>query len=158
MDRSVIVALKALIVALITLLIVCQIFVIPGLAQQMIERSPEHSYLQVPGTFVTVGFLLCIQVALICVWRLLSLVRASSIFSNDSFAYVDVILGVVALATVLIIGSFITLAIAGAASPSVTVLCALGMVIGFGLALLIVVMRGLLRKASQLEKDLAEVV
>jgi hypothetical protein len=105
-----------------------------------------------------VGFLLCVQVALVCVWRLLSLVRASIIFSDTAFTYVNIVLGLVALATLLIVGSFITLAIAGAASPSVTILCWLGIVVGSGLSLLVVVMRGLLRQASQLERDLAEVV
>ncbi|MBG6239734.1 hypothetical protein IWX78_002724 [Mycetocola sp. CAN_C7] len=158
MDRTAIVALKALIVVLIALLLVCQLFVVPGLASQMVQRSPEVGYLETPGIIITVGFLLCVQVALVCVWRLLSLVRASSIFSVDAFTWVDIILGAVAVATLLIAGSFITLAVAGVASPSVTILCALGIVLGSGFALLIVVMRGLLRKASQLEQDLAEVV
>jgi hypothetical protein len=158
MDRTAIVALKALIVVMITLLLVCQIFVVPTVAEQMAERSPDLRYLQVPGILITVAFLLSVQVALVCVWRLLSLVRASSIFSVDAYTWVDIILGAVAVATLLIVGSFVTLAFAGVASPSVTILCALGIVLGSGFALLIVVMRGLLRKASQLEQDLAEVV
>lgn len=158
MDRTAIVALKALIVVLIALLLVCQIFVVPGVARQMAERSPELGHLQLPGILVTVGFLLCVQVALVCVWRLLSLVRESSIFSVDAFTWVDIILGAVAVATILIAGSFITLLAAGVASPTVTILCALGIVLGSGFGLLIVVMRGLLRKASQLEHDLSEVV
>lgn len=158
MHRTAIITLKGLIVALIALLLVCQVFVVPDVAQQMVERSPELGYLEVPGTLVTVGFLLCVQAALVCVWRLLSLVRAASIFSDDSFTWVDTILGVVVLATLLIFGSFLTLAIAGVASPSVIILCSLGLVVGSGLTLLIVVLRGLLRKASQLERDLSEVV
>jgi hypothetical protein len=158
MHRTAIVTLKALIVALIALLVVCQAFVVPEVARQMVDKSPGLDYLQAPGIVVTVGFLLCVQVALVCVWRLLSLVRASSIFSADSFTWVDIILGIVALATLLIVGSFLTLAIAGVATPSVVILCSLGIVVGSGLTLLIVVLRGLLRKASQLEHDLSEVV
>ena len=158
MHRTAIVTLKTLILALIALLLVCQVFVVPAVAQQMVDRSPQLGYLQLPGIIVTVGFLLCVQVALVCVWRLLSLVRASIIFSETAFTYVNIVLGLVALATLLIVGSFITLALAGVASPSVTILCWLGIVVGSGLALLVVVMRGLLRQASQLERDLAEVV
>ena len=158
MHRTAIITLKTLILVLVALLLVCQVFVIPAVAQQMIERSPQLDYLQVPGIVVTVGFLLCVQVALVCVWRLLTLVRASIIFSENAFTYVNIILGIVALATFLILGSFITLAATGSASPSVVILCLLGIVVGSGLALMIVVMRGLLRKASQLERDLAEVV
>ena len=158
MNRTTIASLKTLILVLIALLLVCQVFVVPAVAQQMVERSPHLGYLHVPGILVAVGFLLCVQVALVCVWRLLSMVRASIIFSTDAFTYVDIVLGIVALATLLILGSFITLAVAGGASPSVVILCLLGIVIGAGHALLIIVMRGLLRKASQLEQDLAEVV
>ncbi|WP_158251098.1 DUF2975 domain-containing protein [Cryobacterium sp. Y11] len=158
MHRTAIVTLKTLIFVLIALLLACQIFVIPAVAQQMVEKSAELGYLQVPGIVVTVGFVLCVQVALVCVWRLLSLVRASILFRDNAFTYVNIILGLVALATLLILGSFITLAVAGVASPSVTMLCSLGIVVGSGLTLMIVVMRGLLRKASELERDLSEVV
>ncbi|SEO00372.1 DUF2975 domain-containing protein [Cryobacterium sp. TMT1-3] len=158
MHRTAIVTLKTLIIALVALLLVCQVFVVPAVAQQMIARSPQLGYLHVPAIIVTVVFLLCVQVALVCVWRLLSLVRASTIFSATAFTYVNIVLALVAVATLLICGSFITLAVVGVASPSVTVLCLLGIVIGSGLALLVVVMRGLLRQASQLERDLAEVV
>ncbi|MDJ0378026.1 DUF2975 domain-containing protein [Cryobacterium sp. PH31-L1] len=158
MHRSAIVTLKTLIFVLITLLLACQVFVIPAVAQQMVEKSPQLDYLQVPGIVVTVGFLLCVQVALGCVWRLLSLVRASIIFRDHAFRYVNIILGLVALATLLLLGSFTTLAVAGVASPSVIMLCSLGIVVGSGLALMIVVMRGLLHQASQLEHDLGEVV
>jgi hypothetical protein len=158
MHRTAIVTLKTLILVLIALLLVCQVAVVPAVAQQMVDRSPQLGYLQVPGILVTVGFVLAVQVALVCVWRLLSLVRASIIFSDTAFTYVNIVLGMVALATLLIVGSFITLAIAGVASPSVSILCWLGIVVGSGLALLVLVMRGLLRQASQLERDLAEVV
>lgn len=47
---------------------------------------------------------------------------------------------------------------ANVAPPSVMLLCVLGVVVGAGLSLLIVVMRGLLRNARQLQQDLAEVV
>lgn len=158
MHRTAIDTLKGLIVVLIALLVVCQVFVVPEVAQQMVVRSAGLGYLKTPGILITVGFLLCVQISLVCVWRLLSLVRAASIFSNDAFTFVDIILGTVALATLLIVGSFLTLAIAGVASPSVVILCSLGIVVGSGLTLLIVVLRGLLRKASQLEHDLSEVV
>ena len=158
MHRTAIITLKTLILLLMALLVGCQVFVVPAVAQQMVERSPQLGYLQVPGIVVTVLFLLCVQVALVCVWRLLSLVRASIIFSDTAFTYVNIVLGSVALATLLVLGSFITLTVAGAASPSVAILCLLGIVVGSGLTLLVVVMRGLLRQASQLECDLAEVV
>lgn len=151
-------ALKVLIAVLIALLIVCQALIIPVVAQQTALEYPELAHLRVPGIIITVAFLVCVQVALVCVWRLLTLVRAASIFSETSFAYVNVILGSVVAATILILGSFITLAAVNAVPPTAAIMCIFGIVVGAGLALLIVVLRGLLRKASQLEHDLSEVV
>lgn len=158
MHKATIVSLKVVIVAMIALLLACQLFMVPGVARQSAENYPDLSYLQVPGIIVAVLFLLCVQVVLVCVWRLLSMVRMSVIFSDDAFVWVDIILGAIVLATLLIAVSMATLALSNVASPSVMLLCALGVVVGAGLALLIVVIRGLLRNARQLQQDLSEVV
>jgi hypothetical protein len=157
MHSTVTVALKALLVVMILIMLAGQIWVIPGAAAQTAMQHPEYAHLQLPGILITITFLLCVQLALVCVWRLLSLVRASSIFSPDAFKWVDVILALVIAATLLILISFITLTAVGVSSPA-NVLCILGVILGSGFALLVVVLRGLLRKASQLEQDLAEVV
>jgi hypothetical protein len=157
MHSTVTVALKALIVVMILFMLAGQALVIPGVASQTAMQYPEYAYLKVPGIVIAIAFLLCVQLALVSVWRLLSLVRASSIFSRDAFKWVDVILALVIGATLLILISFITLTAVGISSPA-NVLCILGVILGSGFALLVVVLRGLLRKASQLEQDLAEVV
>lgn len=158
MHRTAIVLLKALLVVLIGLLLLCQAVVVPATAHGLAVTFPEFAYLEVPGVIVTIVFLACVQLALVCVWRLLSLVRTSTIFSEAPFIYVNIILGAVIVATALILGSFLYLAAESVGSPSVTILCVFGIVVGAGFALMIVVMRGLLRKASQLEHDLSEVV
>lgn len=158
MHKATIVSLKAVIVAMIALLLACQLFMVPGVARQAAESYADLDFLQAPGIVVAVLFLLCVQVVLVCVWRLLSMVRASVIFSDDAFVWVDIILGAIILATLLIGVSMATLALSNVASPSVMLLCALGVVVGAGLSLLIVVMRGLLRNARQLQQDLSEVV
>jgi hypothetical protein len=157
MHSTVSVALKALIVVMILIMLAGQIWVIPGVGAQTAMWYPDFAYLQLPGIVIAITFLLCVQLALVCVWRLLSLVRASSIFSPDAFKWVDVILALVIIATLLILTSFITLTAVGISSPA-NVLCILGVILGSGFALLVVVLRGLLRKASQLEQDLSEVV
>lgn len=158
MARTTIVALKTLIVALLALLLFCQVAVVPAVAAQSALRYGEIAYLQLPGILVGVAFLVCVQVVLVCVWRLLSLVRADSIFSERAFPDVDVSLGAVAFATLLVLVALVTFALTGSATASITLLCLLGVVVGLGLSLLIIVLRGLLRKASQLEHDLSEVV
>ncbi|TQJ29819.1 DUF2975 domain-containing protein [Microbacterium sp. SLBN-146] len=158
MQRSTILVLKVLIGALIALLVTCQIFVIPAVAAQSAWRYHEIAYLQVPGIIVGILFLICVQVVLVCVWRLLSLVRRDAIFSERAFPDVDVSLGAVGFATFLVAVTLVTFMVTGVENASITLLCVLGLVVGGGLSLLIVVLRGLLKKAWQLEQDLSEVV
>lgn len=158
MHRATIAALKALLVAMIAILLVCQLFVVPWVAGVFADAYPEFSRLQIPGIVISVLFLLCVELVLVCVWRLLSMVRKSVIFSKSAFAWVDIILWSIVAATLLIAVSMGILSAAGATTPSVMLLCALGVVVGSALALLIVVIRGLLRNAHQLQQDLSEVV
>jgi Protein of unknown function (DUF2975) len=158
MHQITIVSLKSLIAVLLALLVLCQVVVVPVIAAEMAERLPPLAYLQWPGVVAAAFFVLCLQAALVCVWRLLTLAREGIIFNIRAFAYVDVILGAIIAATLIVVATLGVLTTAGAASPSIALLCVLGIVIGAVLALLVVVMRGLLRQASQLESDLAEVV
>ena|SRR5690554_1540823 len=158
MNRTAIVTLKALIVVMIALMLICQVVVVPSVAEQTAVMNPDVAFLEVPGILFAVAFLVCVQLALICVWRLLSLVRASVIFSEDAFKWVTGILALVVIATLLILGALVTFQLSGVSVGPLTVICLLGVILGAGFALLVVVLRGLLRQASQLERDLSEVV
>lgn len=158
MHRSTIIILKALIAVLLALLVLCQVVVVPAVAAQSAVRYWQIAYFEVPGMIVGILFLVCVQVVLVCVWRLLSLVREDSIFSDSAFPNVDLSLAAVAFATALVLIALLALSLTGFLTPSITLLLLLGVVVGSGLSLLIFVMRGLLRKAAQLEHDLSEVV
>lgn len=158
MNRITIVSLKALIGVLLALLVLCQVAVVPAIASEMADRIPPLAYLQWPGVIAAAVFVLCLQAALVCVWRLLTLTREGVIFNARAFRYVDVILAAIVVATVVVLGSLVIISNAQAATPSIALLGVLGVVVGSMLALLVVVLRGLLRKAAQLESDLAEVV
>lgn len=158
MPRATIVTLKSLIAVLLTLLLICQVVIVPAVAAQSAWRYHEIAYLQVPGIVIGVLFLVCVQIVLVCVWRLLSLVAEDAIFSESAFPDVDISLGAVIGATALVAVTLVTLLTTGVMTPSIAMLCVLGIVVGGGLSLLIVVLRGLLRKAWQLEQDLSEVV
>lgn len=158
MQPRVTAALKALIAVMIGLLLSCQIILIPGVASLTAERNPELAYLEVPGIIAAVLFLVCVQIVLGCIWRLLSLVRAERIFSDRAFVSVDIIIGTLCAASLIIVVSNVIIAMADAGSPSILLVSVLGVVVGAGLALLVVVLRGLLRKALQLEQDMSEVV
>lgn len=158
MHQLTILLLKALIAVLLALLLLCQLVVVPIIAAGMAERLPPFAFLQWPGVIAAALFVLCLQAALVCVWRLLTLAREGIIFNPRAFRYVDVILVSIVVATLIVLGSLIIISSAQAGSPTIALLGVLGIVVGSILALLVIVLRGLLRKAAQLESDLAEVV
>lgn len=158
MQPRVTAVLKTLIAVMLLLLLASQILVIPEVARVTAIRNPDVAQLEFPGIVGAVTFLALVQVTLVCVWRLLSLVRAERIFSADAFRYVDIILWALAAAGALIAVSYVVIIASRAVSLSLTLLAILGIVVSAALALLVVVMRGLLRKALELEQDMSEVV
>ena len=158
MHPRVTLALQALIAAMLLLLVFSQIVIIPAAAHGTALANPDLAYLEGPGIVGAVLFILCVEVVLVCIWRLLALVRTDEIFSPRAFVWIDVIIGTFIVAGLLIGASLVILAFGRAVNPSITLLGVLGVVVGAALALLVVVLRGLLTKALQLEQDLSEVV
>lgn len=158
MQPRVTTVLKSLIVVMLVLLLASQILVIPEVARITAIRNPDVAQLEIPGIIGAIIFLALVEVTLVCVWQLLSLVRTERIFSADAFRFVDIILWTLASAGLLITVSYAVIVASRAVSLSLTLLAVLGIVVSAALALLVVVMRGLLRKALELEQDLSEVV
>lgn len=95
---------------------------------------------------------LTMQVFAVCVWQLLTLVRRGAVFSDAAFRYVDVIIGAVAAAAVLVFAFAVLLALGEAAPGVVGIVCGLSLSLA-GVTLLVVVMRMLLRQAIERERE-----
>jgi len=150
--------LKALIILLLGLLLASQTLVIPQVARITAARNPDVAQLEIPGIIGAVVFIGLIEVTLVCIWFLLSLVQEGRIFRVEAFRYVDIILGALIAAGAIILLSYIVIVASRAVSLSLSLLAVLGIVVSAALALLLVVLRGLLRKALELEQDMSEVV
>jgi len=150
--------LKALIIVLLGLLLASQILVIPEVARITAIRNPDVAQLEIPGIIGAVVFIGLIEVTLVCIWFLLSLVQEGRIFRVEAFRYVDIILGALIAAGAIILVSYVVIVASRAVSLSLSLLAVLGIVVSAALALLLVVLRGLLRKALELEQDMSEVV
>ena len=88
-------ASRLLRVALVVLLlgtVLAQVLV-PVYASQVATTHPEVAYLVVPYSAAAILFIGCGQVALLVVWRLLSLVDGGVIFTRRALRWVDVIIG-----------------------------------------------------------------
>nr|WP_307097786.1 DUF2975 domain-containing protein [Arthrobacter sp. V1I9] len=106
---------------------------------------------------------LCLQVVIVCIWRLLTLVQRDRIFTSDSLRWVDVIVWAFVVAWLLLAvmaGSLVayiyfTPELRDPGTPAVLIGITL---IGAVLVLLIVVMRDLLRQATSLRTDMEGVI
>ena len=134
-----------------------QVMALPGQFRYMAQQDPEHAYLRWPATAVTVFWVLCIQVVIVCTWQLLTLVKNDRIFSDASLVWVNVIVWAITAAWVLLLGVFLYFGF-NANDPGLPLLLFL-MSIGITvLGLLMVVMRALLRQATTLRTDMEAVI
>jgi hypothetical protein len=131
----------------------------PVFASEVGTNFPEVAYLVVPYSMAAILFIGCGQVALLVVWRLLSLVSGGVIFTRRSERWVDLITGCAAVATVLSAGVLIHMLgfVPGGGGPAIYYLaaCVAG---GLAFMLLMVVMRGVLESAIADRNELAEVI
>jgi hypothetical protein len=155
-----ILARQLLRVALVVLLLgtVLAQVLLPVFAAEEGRIFPEVEYLVVPYSVAGIIFLGCAQVALLVVWRLLSLVGGGVIFTRRALRWVDVITGCAAVATILSAGVLIHLL--GVVGVHVSRLLWLAGCVAGGLALtlLMVVMRSLLELAIADRAELDEVI
>ncbi|MGH3379941.1 MAG: DUF2975 domain-containing protein [Actinoallomurus sp.] len=142
-----------------------QIVVLPTTASDEVAQFPPYEPYAVPYVTVAIIGVICVQIALVAMWMLLGLVRHDALFSPRAFRWVDLIIGCSAACTVLAAGVTVHLLVADIPSPSDGMeligafgAAALGTGAGVAFIMLMVIMRGLLRKATQLQTEMAEVV
>lgn len=132
---------------------------LPVFASEEGRIFPEVASLVVPYSVAGILFIGCGQVALLAVWRLLSMVNGGVIFTRRALHWVDVITACGAVATVLSTGVWIHMLgfVPGGGGPMIYYLggCLAG---GLAFVLLMVVMRGLLKSAIADRTELDEVI
>ncbi|MER5934210.1 DUF2975 domain-containing protein [Streptomyces sp. NPDC002054] len=142
-----------------------QFVIIPTTAADEVDRFPPYAPYALPYTVVAIAGVACVQVVLAAAWRLLTMVERDGIFSPAAFRWVDTIIGSTIAATLLTLTVTCHLMLANIPSPEdgmelISALAAATATTGIGacLVMLIVIMRSLLRKATNMKSELAEVV
>lgn len=108
---------------------------------------------RVPIVVIVVLGIVTVQVIAVCVWRLLTMVRRGTVFSQAAFRYVDIVIGAVAAASLLTFGLAVTLAPGEAVAPGIVgLVCGASLIIA-GVALLVLVLRMLLAQAVALDAE-----
>ncbi|MBY6367046.1 DUF2975 domain-containing protein [Rhodococcoides corynebacterioides] len=156
-ERRVVPLLRLVLTVLFAVLVVLQVFSLPGQFAHLAEESPEDAGLRWPLTAVSIFWVLCIQVVVVATWKLLTLVQRNRIFTASSRRWVDVILGAIVAAWAVLVVVFLAVGFA-ATDPGLPLLLFLMVVVIAVAALLMVVMRALLRQATDLRTDLDAVI
>jgi hypothetical protein len=165
MSRLTILALRLVIVGGLLGSLFVQAVMVPLLAIDMRGADPEVLDLRTPLIVIVVLGIVTVQVVMVCVWRLLTMVRRGTVFSHAAFRYVDVVIGAVAVASLLLFGLGVLLAPGEAVAPGVVLLVGGAATLVAGIALVVLVMRTLLAQAvardaeaSSLRAELDEVI
>ncbi|WNB84420.1 DUF2975 domain-containing protein [Cellulomonas sp. ATA003] len=163
LTRTVVVLLRVLLVLLFAACVVGQTLAVPGQFADIGQGSVDLTYLRWPLTTIGVLGLLCVEVVIVCTWKLLTMVEADRIFSTAAFSWVDGIVWAVAAAWVLLAGTSAWLIAIMLATPELrdpgAPMLLLGLVlVGAVAVMLMVVLRALLRQAAVLRTDMDAVI
>jgi hypothetical protein len=153
----VVAALRVFLVALFAVLVMFQTFSLPGQFASMARESPDMAYLRWPMTAVAVFWVLCVQVVVVAVWKLLTLVRKDRIFTDASMVWVDAIVWAIAAGWVVLVGVFLFVGF-NAEDPGLPLMLFFLLTLVTVVGLLVLVLRALLRQATTLRTDMEAVI
>jgi len=143
------------------------VFVQAGMVWVLVSGSdPEDGSLPLTTLrVITILGLVTVQVTLVCVWRLVTMVRRRTVFSHAAFRYVDVVIGAIVAAALVWFAVTALNAPGQRADPGVTVIMGGVGVAILGVALIVLLLRLLLAQAvardaeaAQLQAELDEVI
>ncbi|KRE71236.1 DUF2975 domain-containing protein [Arthrobacter sp. Soil762] len=163
MGKLLTLALRAVLAIALAGSLFVQVWMVPLLSTDL-EESGTNAGVRILALALAVLGIAAVQVTLVCVWRLLTMVRRGTVFSHAAFRYVDVIFWAVAAASVLVFALAVMLAPGDAAPGVVLLICGASLLIA-GVALIVLVLRALLAQAvardaeaNTLRAELGEVI
>ncbi|MBN6051897.1 DUF2975 domain-containing protein, partial [Nonomuraea sp. RK-328] len=165
MGKLTVLALRAVLVALLAGSVFVQIVMVPLLGSDLEDLNADYAYLRVPLLAIIVLGIATAQVVLVCVWRLATMVRRGTVFSHAAFRYVDVVMGAIVAAALVVFALGALLAPGEPVPPGMVLLIGGAGVAVLGVALVVLVLRMLLAQAvardveaTQMQAELDEVI
>jgi hypothetical protein len=151
-----ILALRVVIAIALVGSLAVQFVLAPLIWWDMDEARPD---VRVPFVLILVLGVLTMQVTAVCIWRLLTMVRRGTVFSHAAFRYVDIVIGAIAAASVLVFAVAVLAAYSNRTTPGdevapglVGLVCGVALVVA-GVALIVLVLRVLLAQAVALDSE-----
>ena len=163
MGRLTVRALRAVLAVVLVGTVLIQVLMVWTLIS---GNDPEDGTLPLTALrIITILGLVTVQVALVCVWRLVTMVRCGTVFSHAAFRYVDIVIGAIVAAALVWFAVTAINAPDQRDDPGVTLIMGgIGVAI-LGVALIVLVLRMLLAQAvardveaTQLQAELNEVI
>jgi hypothetical protein len=141
------------------------VFVQAMMVLALATKPDDGSLPLTPLRVITILGMVSVEVALVCVWRLVTMVRRGTVFSHAAFRYVDVVIGAIVAAALVWFAVTVINAPGQRDDPGVTLIMGgIGVAI-LGVALIVLVLRMLLAQAvardgeaAQLRAELSEVI
>jgi hypothetical protein len=154
-------ALRAVLVVVLAGTVFVQVLMVLALATRPGNGSLPLTSFRV----IAILGMVAVQVAGVCVWRLVTMVRRGTVFSQPAFRYVDAVIGAIVTIALLWLAVTIVNAPGQRADPGVTVIMGGISLAILGVALIVLVLRMLLAQAvardleaSRMRAELDEVV
>jgi hypothetical protein len=153
----VVAALRILLVLAFTALLAAQVVALPDMLARLAAQTPDLAPWRWALLAAAVLQVVCVQVVVVCTWRLLTMVRDDRIFTEASLVWVNPIVVAVAVAWMLLLAE-LAVVVGGGLPGSAALLVVLLLVVVAVVGLLMVVMRALLRQATRLRSELETVI
>ncbi|MET9844141.1 DUF2975 domain-containing protein [Streptomyces ossamyceticus] len=158
-------ALRVVIAVLLAGSVLVQGVMVPLLAVDLDDLDPEMAHVRTPVLVIVVLGVVTVQAVLVCVWRLVTMVRRDTVFSHAAFRHVHGVIGAMVAASALVFALGVVLAPGEAVAPGVVLLLGGVSLAVLGVALIVLVLRLLLAKAvardieaARMRAELAEVI
>ncbi|GAA3793061.1 DUF2975 domain-containing protein [Streptomyces phyllanthi] len=165
MGKLTVLTLRTVLVVLLAGSVFVQAVMVPLLATDLEGLNADYAYLRTPLLVIIVLGVVTAQVVLVCVWRLVTMVRRGTVFSHAAFRYVHIVIGAIVAAALLVFALAVVLAPGEAVAPGVVLLLCGAVVAVLGVALVVLVLRMLLAQAvrrdveaARMQAELEEVI
>ena len=142
--------------AVLGLVLTGTVFVQAMMVLAMATKPDDGSLPLTPLRVITILGMMSAQLALVCVWRLVTMVRRGTVFSHAAFRYVDLVIGAIVAAALVWFSVTIINAPGQRADPGVSLIMGGVGVAILGVALIVLVLRMLLAQAVAREDEAAQ--
>ncbi|MFF8095411.1 DUF2975 domain-containing protein [Streptomyces sp. NPDC016675] len=165
MGQLTVLALRGVIGALLAGSVFVQVVLLWLLVAGSADPDAALAHVRTPVFVIVVLGALAAETVLVCVWRLVTMVRRGTVFSLGAFRYVHVVIGAFVATALLVFTLGVLLAPGEAVAPGIVLLLGGVGVAVLGVALVVLVLRMLLAQAvardieaARMRAELAEVI